>query len=242
MWLRRLLDCDDDDALSAVVKMVHERLVADRSVANPVNEKEALNRMSDEAWEGFIPRLDGLLDIVQRAEETADEASAALIWSEAFSFLMPLPEIEEFEVAEADSGRALMQIPDITIEVYARNPRRLVERHRNEVPGVAKDCDLVFSIATPQLIPQFATIEWTVRNVGDDADWHSDLGHRKVGMQMLQAEEKTAYIGTHFMDCIIRHHGSVYAVRRIPVTVRDVRHVARNAPKPAYTRLRIRGR
>lgn len=240
LW--RILDSDDDDVLIAVAKKIHKRLVAERSVMNPVDDTEDLNRMSEEAWEGFIPRLDGLLDIAGRVEEVADEASSALIWSEAFSFLMPLPEIEEVEVAESDSGRALMQIPDITIEVHARNPRRLVDRHRNEVPGVARDCDLVFSIADPHLIPQFATIEWTVRNAGDDADWYSDLGHRKIGMRMLQAEEHTSYLGTHYMDCIIRHHGSVYAVRRVPVTVRDVQHVARNPPKPAYTKLRIRRR
>ncbi len=40
------------------------------------------------------------------------------------------------------------------------------------------------------------------------------------------------------MDCVIRLNGSVYALRRVPVTVRDVQQVARNPPRPTYTRLR----
>jgi hypothetical protein len=68
------------------------------------------------------------------------------------------------------------------------------------------------------------------------------LGHRRVGMRLLSAEEHTAYVGRHFMDCVVRLNGQVYAVRRVPVTIRDVRHVARNPLKPSYTKLRSRFR
>jgi hypothetical protein len=40
------------------------------------------------------------------------------------------------------------------------------------------------------------------------------------------------------MDCVVRLNGQVYAVRRVPVTIRDVQHVARNPPRPPYTKLR----
>lgn len=39
------------------------------------------------------------------------------------------------------------------------------------------------------------------------------------------------------MDCIIRQNGQVYAVRRVPVNIRDVQHVVRNPPRPAYAKL-----
>lgn len=238
LWMDRLLGIADDDALVAVTKKVHKRLFADRKVPNPVDKSEDLNRMSDEAWEGFIPRLELLLDIVERADEAADEASAALIWSEAFSFLMPLPDASQVEIVDEQSGRAVMVLPEIDIAVYSRNPRAFVSKHRNEVPGVAKNSDLVFTIVNPHVVPDYALVEWTVRNEGEEADGRSDLGHRTAGIRQLSTEEHTAYAGRHFMDCIIRMNGQVYAVRRVPVQIRDVQRPSRNPPPPAYTKIR----
>lgn len=238
LWLQRLLGLADDDALVAVVKKLHIRLFNDRKVRNPVDEDEDLNRMSSEAWDGFLPRLAALQDIAERAGIAEDEASAALIWSEAFSFLMPLPETDQVEIVDENSGRAVMQLPEVEIKVFAGNPGRLVATHRNEVPGVAVDCSLIFTIVNPHVVPEFATVEWTVRNEGREADQRSDLGHRRVGMRLLSAKEHTAYRGRHFMDCVVRVNGQIYAVRRVPVGIRDVQPAARNPPKPSYTKLR----
>lgn len=243
--LALLLGVADDDALISIVRTIHARLNRNRRVQNPATRvNEDLNRMSDEAWDAFLPRLDALLDIAERASESADEGAAALIWSEAFSFLMPLPEVDEVELVDEQTSRALMQVPEIDIAVYTGSgrQRRFVSKHRNQVAGVAKDCALVFTIANPQVVPMFATVEWTVRNRGLDADESSDLGHRRVGMRMLQNEERTLYLGTHHMDCIVRVNGQVYAARRVPVTIRDVQHHVHNPAAPAYTKLRIKRR
>ena len=41
------------------------------------------------------------------------------------------------------------------------------------------------------------------------------------------------------MDCVIRVHGSVYAVRRVPVTVRDIKHLGPpSSNNPAWRRLK----
>ena len=136
-----------------------------------------------------------------------------------------------------------MQVPDIDIRVYRRNPKKLISQHRNEVPNVAKGCDLIFSIANPHVIPEFATIEWTVRNNGMEADEIGDLGHRRIGMRMLSADEVTKYAGLHYMDCIVRVGGSVYSVRRIPVDVKDIKYPLRNPALPFYKKIRsVRGR
>lgn len=219
MWAQRLLGLADDDALLAVIKKIHDRLFDDRKVENPVDKNEDLNRMTAEAWDGFLPRLAALQDIAERAGDAKDEASAALIWSEAFSFLMPLPETDQVEIVDEGSGRAVMQLPEIEVKVCTGTPPRLVATYRNEVPGVAKDCMLSFAIVNPHVVPEFATVEWTVRNEGQEADQRSDLGHRRVGMRLLSAEEHTAYVGRHFMDCVVRLNGQVYAVRRVPVTI-----------------------
>ena len=95
---------------------MHGRLNENRRVQNLATEaEEDLNRMSDEAWTAFLPRLDALLDVAERADEAADEGAAALIWSEVFSFLMPLPNVDEVELVDERTSRALMQLPDIDI-------------------------------------------------------------------------------------------------------------------------------
>jgi hypothetical protein len=238
MWANRLLGISDDDALIIIIKKIHDRLFEKKIVHNPIDSSENLNRISENAWEGFLPRLQALRDIAERADVAIDEASASIIWSEAFSFLMPLPETDEVEVVDEESGRAVMQLPEIDIEVYSRNPKQFITRHRNEVPAVNKDCDLVFKITNPHIIPEYASVEWTVRNEGAEADQRSDLGHRRTGLRLLTADEHTAYAGRHFMDCIVRLHGQVYAVRRVPVTVRNLQYPPRNPPRPAYTKLR----
>jgi hypothetical protein len=151
---------------------------------------------------------------------------------------MPLPETDEVEVVDERTGCAVMQLPEIDIEVHSRNPKRFISRHRNEVPFVAKDCDLTFTIMNPHIVPEYASVEWTVRNEGDEASNISDLGHRRVGVRMLMANEHTAYSGRHFMDCVVRLHGQVYAVRRVPVSVSSLPQPIRNPPRPAYTKLR----
>ena len=241
--LSLLFGVADDDALISIIKTMHDRLSRDRRVQNPATKAdEDLNRMSVEAWAAFLPRLDALLDIAQRAEEADGEPAAALIWTEAFSFLMPLPEVDEVDVVDERTARALMQLPDIDIAVYTGSGehRRFVANHRNQVAGVAKGCTLVFTIANPHIVPQFATVEWTVRNKGLEADACSDLGHRRMGMRLLKAEERTRYLGTHHMDCIIRVNGQVYAARRMPVTIRDVQHHVHAPPRPSYTRLSMK--
>lgn len=238
LWIPRLLGMDDDDALSSIIEKMHERLYEDRKVANPINNAEDLNRMSSEAWEGFRPCLTALRNVAERAKDAQDEASAALIWSEAFSFLMPLPEVGQVEVVDQGSGHAVMQLPEIDISVFSSNPHTFLSKYRNEVSGVAKGCELVFTIVNPHVVPDYATVEWTVRNEGQEADAQSDLGHRRIGVRMLSATENTAYSGRHFMDCVIRLNSQVYAVRRVPVNIRDIPHAVRNPPRPPYTKLR----
>lgn len=235
---------DDDDALTDVIRRIHERLLVDSKVLNPAEKgKENLNRIPGEHWDVFMTRLQTLLDSAEAADEAVDEASAAFAWSESFSFLMPLPNVQEIEISRNEGGRALMQVPEIDIRVYRDQSKEAVTQHRNEVPSVAKDCRLTFTIANPHIVPEFATIEWTVRNIGEESDKIGDLGHRRSGARMLTAEETTAYAGLHYMDCVIRVSGNIYAVRRIPVHVKDIKYPPRNPPQPFYTKIRsVRGR
>lgn len=221
------LELDDEDALYIIARQMLERISVDSNVPNPVDATENLNRIPERDFPSFRQRLQQLADAGERASQSADEAAAALAWADAFSYLMPLPEAD-VEIVDGTTGRALMTLPEIRIEVSDQSGR-YVATFPNEVPSVAKGCTLKFSIINPAVVPQFATIDWTVRNHGDEAEQIGDLGHRNLQANGLEATEQTRYFGRHFMDCVIRVNGVVYAVRRVPVHIRP-------APPPAIHR------
>lgn len=240
MWAERFWGISDDTALGLVVGKLYERLAKDRRVPNPVDPEEDLNRIPQEAWEAFLTRLAALNDAAQLAESAEDEASAALAWEGAFQFLMPLPETDEVEIIEESSSKALMQVPDVVVHVYDRPGGALLATCRNEVSSVPKDQWLVFSIENPQLVPRYADITWTVRNDHGEADEVGDLGHVRRGIGLMSVEERTAYLGKHSMDCVIRFNGSVFAVRRVPVLIEHDPRQAIARPQRAYLKLQSR--
>lgn len=220
MFFERLWGIDDDDALIRVIEAMYAQLAEDRDVLNPIDQKESLNRIGKDEWPIFMTRLAALRDSANHAKDAADEAAAALAWSEAFSYLMPLPSGDEVEIAEDEEGRALMQVPDVEVLVAGTEDFAApITRQRNEVLSVAKGQHLRFRILNPQLVPAMALVEWTVRNAGLDSEFLGDLGHVKGGIGMFTVDERATYIGEHFMDLVIRCNGHVYAVRRIRVNV-----------------------
>lgn len=240
MWGARLLGIADDDALIAVVAILYERLVNDSRVLNPIDRKENLNRIPDDSWDAFLTRLAVLNDAAQAADAAEDEASAAFAWEGAFLFLMPLPEADEVEVVEPATNRALMQVPDIEVRVYDRPDGNLLATHMNEVPNVARDRWLVFELANKHVLPDFADISWTVRNDGEEADYIGDLGHFRRGINMQTASEFTAYLGKHYMDCVIRLNGTIFAVRRVPVHIKPDQQKLLAQAQRSWTKLRTR--
>ncbi|AMO23631.1 hypothetical protein GCM10027034_38190 [Ramlibacter solisilvae] len=242
MWLERFGGIDDEDALILVVKRMYARLTESAEVWNPVNRKENLNRISAAAWPVFMTRLTALLDCADAAEAAHDEFAAACAWSAAFSYLMPLPETDLVEVEQDSTRMAIMQVPDVRIEVAEDvDFKTSVNTHENEVVEVAKNRWLRFSIANPQLVPPMASIEWTVRNDGADAESLGDLGHTQGGIGLHQVVERTAYAGKQYMDLVIRLNGTVYAARRVAVHIRDNHQLGQKRATPrAWLSLRTR--
>lgn len=232
----------DDDILIGIISVIYERLQRDRRVFNPVDnlEHEDLNRIHEDAWGEFISRLTILYGAAQAAESSEDEAAAALAWESAFSFLMPLPEADEMEVVENSSGRALMQVPDIEVRVLDREGGTLLATYRNEVPSVSKGHWLDFRIINPDMLPAFSEVSWTVRNDGVEAERTGDPGHMRRGIGMVSAGENTAYVGKHYMDCVVRSNGSVFAVRRVPVLIKADKVKLLAQTQRSWTKLRTR--
>lgn len=240
MWGARFWGIADDDALVAIIGKLHARLSRDRRVLNPIDRNEDLNRIPEKAWDAFLTRLAVLNDVAQAADVAEDEPSAALAWEAAFSFLMPLPETDEVEVVEASTALALMQVPDIDISVYDQERRTLLTTYRNEVPNVPRGRQLTFNIVNRHVVPEYADISWTVRNDGADADLTGDLGHVRRGIGLFTVEESSAYLGKHYMDCVIRLNGSIFAVRRVPVHITQDMKTPPIQAQRDWTKLRTR--
>lgn len=182
-------------------------------------KKENLNRITSAYWDGFLVRLQALTDAADRAEVAENETAGALAWSEVFSFLMPLPDIHAVQVVDGASARRLMPVPDIEIRVLAKDKHAELSKHINTVPIVAAGSALTFSIMHPHAVPEFSTVEWTVRYCGVDPNMDGLLGQRKSGAALLSTTEHADREGPFSMDCVIRVSGSVYAVRRVPFHV-----------------------
>ncbi len=225
----------DDDALLTVSRHMFERLSAEARVENPIDATEDLNRIPADDMPDLLRALEGLVNAGQRASEAVDMPGAALAWADALSYLMPLPEAD-VEVVDERSGTALMVLPEIRVTVTDASGRQLAT-YMNEVPSVVKGCSLKFSITNPAVVPHFATVEWTVRNHGTEAEKIGDLGHRDPRATGMETTENTAYLGRHFMDCVVKLEGSIWAVRRVPVRVRAAAP-PRNPPRPQWVKVR----
>jgi hypothetical protein len=228
-------DCDDEDAFHNVVIAMDDRLTSSTKVPNPVNTQEDLNRMTDEALGTFIDAVAKLREIGDRAVAADDEGAAAVIWDEAFSHLFPLPEQDASIEFAGSTGRAVAALPVVDVDV-ADQRGNVLNTYRDEVPTVNKDAKLIFRIINPEVIPQWATVDWVVRNAGAEAAAVNDIGHSTRGKRALECEERTAYFGRHFMDCIVRLNGRAIAVKRIPVYVKSPSFIKALPTKPWYRR------
>lgn len=232
-------EMSDDDALMLIIEMLYVRLHDSSEIINPVDSSENLNRIGQKDWLVFLDKFEILRESALAARDSLDESAAALAWERAFSFLMPLPEAGEIEIVDSSSGRALMRVPDVEIKVYSKKGGQLIGTFINELKNVPKGSWLVFKLLQTHLLPNYSSISWTVRNKGIEAGTVGDLGHSKKENSLFTVEEGTAYSGNHFMDCLIRSNGDVYALRRIPVEVVSQRKIAA-ATNKAWMKLRSR--
>ena len=142
------------------------------------------------------------------------------------------------EVSTGPTPLPVSQInPQVYVSATATNNKQWTDLNR--IGPIPKDCSLNFRITNPEVIPPNATVHWMARNEGHEAEDVNDLGH-KAG-QGLTTTDRSAYKGTHYMDCIIRLYGRIVGMRRIPVDISG-NFIPRNRPakRPYYKRIRGR--
>jgi hypothetical protein len=232
---------DDDDALREVASSIFWRLSGSRHVENPVrsDQDRNINRLSDGGFDGFMRALASLDQIATRATGARDEVEAAAIWTEAFDYLFPLPDITG--IAEEDPQRGIVvPTPNIRIDVSETKGGSPVRRFENQVDLARLNEHLRFRITNPEVLPTGAKIRWVVRNVGDHAFRENDLGHSAADDGTYVHDETAAYQGRHFMDCEVRFAGQLRSITRVPVLITSMTVPPRHPKRPAYTHFRSR--
>jgi cyclic GMP-AMP synthase DncV-like protein/adenylyl/guanylyl cyclase-like protein with sensor domain len=226
----------DDEYLVEVVRTIIARLERNAAVPNPAARRENLNRLDQAKSNGFIDGLRELLSVGERALAAQSKTAAAEIWAEVFQHFFPLPDEDDSDSAVLkEAGRALIPIvfdPQVAVTAVPKKRTDRVFRGTNQIGPIPKDCSLTFTLMNEAELPYGATLSWTVRNEGDEAEDENDLGH--VAGNTAQVEERSAYRGTHHMDLAVRLNGRVIGRRRIPVTVTRMFMPLRNPPRPSW--------
>jgi hypothetical protein len=226
---------EDDDGIAAVLHAIVERLERNRTVRNPVNRDEVLSsRLSSADYDQFIAQLKDFRRIALDALRCPDALTAADKWAEAFAHFFPAPDEGDVVVAESTALVPIKFEPEIRVRAVGKNNPALSWTKMNFMGPIPKDCDIWFDLINASLLPPGAEVRWMVRNEGQEAEYVNDLGHR-VAEGATTKYERSAYKGTHFMDCTVIHLGRVIGFRRVPVIITGASAPLRNpTARPAY--------
>ncbi|MEP0710224.1 MAG: CBASS cGAMP synthase [Parvibaculum sp.] len=231
----------DDEFFFGVVEKIYDRLLESNTVPNPVNKKENLNRLSAHAVVNFTTQLESLADIASRALEAHTQAQSADLWAQVFEHFFPIPNDEEVLAESATAIVPIRFMPEIEVTATTRGQNPKSFHGMNAIGPIPKDSDIQFQLSNAYALPIGATVYWTVRNEGDEAEIENDLGH--VSGTGLSASEHSAYKGRHFMDVAIKLNGVLIGRRRIPVTITGLGLPPRNPKKkPEYVKFRKKKR
>lgn len=229
----------EDEAFAEIVYAICDIVSSGQDVRNPVDGSENLAaRMSTDSWQTFVDALKALKGIASAAVQCESEADACLAWALAFEHLFPLPDEEQLE-QEARHLPALRTLPQVAVRAVSRDNPSFSYTGANGIGPIRKNCTITFQVTNVDQMPLGTQFVWMVRNEGDEAEEVNDLGHRAGEGPM--AEEKSAYNGTHYMDCTAVVANRIVGIRRVKVAVNGERPARRNpAKKPAYASLRGR--
>lgn len=229
----------DDDALLAVLDKIVERLRNKSDVLNPINASENLTGgLTTEALDAFLDGLVEFRDIAQRALDCNSELAAATSWAEAFAHFMPLPELDLDKAVKTTESKSLLptllNVPDVRVQAVSRTNSNFKWESTNRIGPIPKDCTITFTIVDPAKLPRDAVVTWTVRNAQEEAEDTNDLGHG-AGTGFV-ATERSAYKGTHYMDCVVTRYGQLIGIRRIPVEISGTFVPRRNPQRKPFWR------
>ena len=233
----------DDHALTRTLEEMVNRLDNDRTVPNPASDsyENLAERLSDSAFDDFLEKLKKFWNTALAALACTDVLSAADRWSEAFEHFFPMPDLDDLqETARVSTQLPVLAFrPEVHVQAVTKGNEHRTWNGTNGIGPIPKNCKISFRITNAGQLPANSKIQWMVRNEGNEAEAINDLGH--IAGTALTASEESAYRGTHYMDCVVRQHGVVIGMRRIPVSISSAIMPRRNPTRrPDYVKHRSR--
>ncbi len=219
----------DDECIQHIAEQIYERLQQDTEVVNPVNDDENINRLGYVGTNDFCTALEEFIDIANRANEAESTTECAEIWSEAFDHFFPIPDDDDANSEAQTLGKSFDFIPQVRVTATTKSSPQRTFEDNNKIGPIPKNCDIKFELLNSDELPWFSKIRWIVRNNGEEADKKNDMGH--LAGKGSEANENSAYKGTHYMDVSVTKSGKLLGRRRIPVKIHGQAMPNRQLPR-----------
>lgn len=205
----------EDDCFIQTVLGICEQLERSMEVDNPLNGSNLL-AMPGDALTFARQKLQQLKKVCMDCVD-ATENERNINFSNLFQHYFPQVTITSNE------GRvglpAITATPEISVCRYNKNGVH-IETVLTDKLTVDKGDTLTFTICNSTSFSPYAQTQWTVRNVGHQANDANDIGHIEYGKTNESHKRSTSYTGSHTMECMITHNGAVLGLKVIHVKVR----------------------
>lgn len=234
--LSRDLPAEDDNALEAVLQSILDRLDKNnRMVPNPVDKDENLAaRLTGDEWRAFVEKVESFSRTAASAVLDENASVACSRWAVEFEYLFPLPDTKELN-AQVAKLPAVRTLPEVRVSAISRDNPNLRYEGVNSIGPIPKNCSITFEVTNGGSMPFGTQFYWMVRNEGDEAEDISDLGH--TAGTGLKIEERSAYKGSHFMDCTVVFGDKFVGLRRVSVKITGMPFLQRKYQKAALIKL-----
>ncbi|WP_319704225.1 nucleotide-binding domain-containing protein [Cronobacter sakazakii] len=216
----------EDDSFVYTALSICAELESSLIVENPLNGHDILT-MSQDAEIFAHQKLDELKRFCI-ASLKADELTKALLFSKLFEHYFPQVSLE---AEEGGAGLPALTIsPEISVCRYDKDGNHLTTSVMDKII-VNKGDTLTFTICNHSLYNPSSVAQWTVRNIGQQANDANDIGHSVIGEVNESHQRESAYTGSHTMECMITHNGIIIGFKTIEVDVKPARLVKRSTRK-----------
>lgn len=212
----------EDESFIHTALSICEVLESSLIVSSPLNGSN-LVAMPQEAASFAHQQLDKLKEVCLQCIDSPD-FQRSILFSNLFQHYFP-----QITLGADEGGAglpAVIAVPEISICRFDKNGNH-IENITIEEVSVTKGDSLTFTICNHTDFHSHSSAQWTVRNVGIQANDANDIGHKVTGRPDESHRRETSYTGSHTMECMITYNGAVIGFKTIHVEVKPARTVKR---------------
>ncbi|EPK0247651.1 nucleotide-binding domain-containing protein [Serratia marcescens] len=212
----------EDDCFIYTALSICEELESVLIVSNPLNGSNLI-AMPQDAESFAHQKLDELKEVCLSCIDS-NEFERGIHFSNLFQHYFPQVSLDS---VQGNTGLpAITNVPEISICRYDKNGNH-IETTLEDQLTVNKGDSLTFTICNHESFNIYSCAQWTVRNIGPQANDANDIGHKVIGKPNESHKRDTSYTGAHTMECMITYNGVIVGFKTINVIVRPARTLRR---------------